>query len=33
VERVTADRIRDYLQAWPMDRNGYLASLGPRQWP
>ncbi|HVP12946.1 MAG TPA: pitrilysin family protein [Phycisphaerae bacterium] len=33
VERVTADRIRQYMQTWPLDKNGYFASLGPRAWP
>jgi predicted Zn-dependent peptidase len=33
VERVSAERIREYLQTWPMTKNGYLASLGPRNWP
>jgi predicted Zn-dependent peptidase len=33
VERVSVDLIRDYLRTWPMDKNCYLASLGPRNWP
>ncbi len=33
IERVTPERIRDYLQAWPMSDNGCLISLGPREWP
>lgn len=33
VERVTAGRVRAYLEAWPMQSPGCLVSLGPRAWP
>jgi len=33
VDAVTADTIRDYLAAFPIDAGGHLASVGPRRWP
>jgi len=33
IERVTVERIGEYLQAWPMTDNGCLISVGPRKWP
>lgn len=33
IDAVTPDRIRTYLQSWPMGENGSLASLGPQDWP
>ena len=33
VEAVSAERIADYLNAFPMTGEGFLVSAGPRQWP
>ncbi len=33
VEAVTPERLRSYLDSWPMSGEGALASLGRRDWP
>lgn len=33
VDAVTIDRIRDYLQYWPLNQKSFLVSVGPRAWP
>lgn len=33
IDRVTVQSIREYLAAWPMADNAYLAGLGPCNWP
>lgn len=33
LDAVTTDRVHDYLKRWPMDREHYLVSVGPRAWP
>ncbi len=33
IDAVTTDRVRAYLQQWPMQGTGCLTSLGPRDWP
>ena len=33
VETVTAKSVHEYLQAFPIDREGYLISVGPRDLP
>ncbi|MFQ6049089.1 MAG: M16 family metallopeptidase [Phycisphaerae bacterium] len=33
VDAVTADRVAEYLQRWPIGDQGYLVSVGPRDWP
>lgn len=33
VDAVTADSIAQYLSAYPINRDGHLASVGPRHWP
>jgi predicted Zn-dependent peptidase len=33
VEGVTVDRIARYLRQWPIAGDGYLVSVGPRDWP
>lgn len=33
VEAITADTVADYLQHYPIDGDGYLISVGARDWP
>jgi predicted Zn-dependent peptidase len=33
IERVTVERIAEYLRTWPMTGDPCLISLGPRNWP
>jgi len=33
VDAVSTDRIREYLRRWPLDRESFLVSVGPRAWP
>jgi len=33
VDAVTAEGIGEYLRRWPITRQGYFVSVGPRDWP
>lgn len=33
VQSLTVDGLRDYLKQFPVDRDGYFVSVGPRAWP
>jgi len=33
VDAVTADGIAEYFEQYPIDRDGYFISVGPRDWP
>lgn len=33
VDAITADTIAEYFTKYPIDRNGYTISVGPRNWP
>ena len=33
VEAITAYTVADYLQQYPIDGDGYLVSVGARDWP
>jgi len=33
IEEVTVERVTRYLKEWPVDTEGLLVSLGPRNWP
>ncbi len=33
VDAVSADSIAEYLAGYPIDRDGFLISVGPREWP
>jgi predicted Zn-dependent peptidase len=33
IDAVTAGSIADYVAAWPTTGEGYLTSVGPREWP
>ena len=33
VESLTRERIAEYLERWPITRDGLMVSVGPRRWP
>jgi len=33
IEAVTVDSLHEYLQRWPLTKEGYFVSVGPRDWP
>jgi predicted Zn-dependent peptidase len=33
IDAVTVERVKKYLQAWPIEGEGLFVSLGPRDWP
>ena len=33
VEAVTVDTVAEFFECYPIDREGYLISVGPRDWP
>ena len=33
VDAVTVDGIAEYYQRYPIDRDGFFISIGPRDWP